>query len=241
MAEHEQRASRGKSPGAGGTDHDPLPFEKRYRRALENAQLRRNLLNFQRSWGVSREGAFAAYDENPERAEVEPPEHPAMHLPQARGTEEFRAMRDRLAAIKDEVIEHLPEYVDRFQAAAEARGVHVYRAADAEAANRYVIDLCRERGITHVVKSKTMVSEETELNGALEEQGIEAVETDLGEWIQQLSHERPSHMVMPAIHKSRQQVGAILTKAAGREVSSEDIGEQVGVARTELRRDFLEA
>src|SRR5437867_64983 len=65
-----------KSPGVGGTEHDPLPFEQRYRRALDNAQLRRNLLNFQRSWRVSREGAFAAYEDNPERvvgAVREPP------------------------------------------------------------------------------------------------------------------------------------------------------------------------
>lgn len=230
-----------KSPGAGGTEHDPLPFEQRYRRALDNAQLRRNLLNFQRSWRVSRQGAFAAYDDNPERMAVRPAQHPAENLPLAWGTDEFEAMRDRLAAIKDEVIEHLPDYVDRFQQAAEAHGIHVYRAADAEAANRYVLQLCRERGINHVVKSKTMVSEEIELNGVLEEQGIEAVETDLGEWIQQLSHERPSHMVMPAIHKSRRQVGELFTRATGREVSLEDIGEQVGVARKELRRDFLEA
>ena len=61
-----------------------------------------------------------------------------------------------------------------------------------------------------------MVSEETELNGALEANGIKAVETDLGEWIQQLSHERPSHMVMPAIHKSREQVGELFTQTLGR-------------------------
>src|SRR5438874_1625600 len=63
-----------KSPGVGGTEHDPLPFEQRYRRALDNAQLRRNLLNFQRSWRVSREGAFAAYEDNPERVEALPPQ-----------------------------------------------------------------------------------------------------------------------------------------------------------------------
>ncbi|HYP20394.1 MAG TPA: LUD domain-containing protein, partial [Chloroflexia bacterium] len=225
MSHNLPKKVRAKSPGAGGTEHDPLPFEKRYRRALDNAQLRRNLLNFQRSWKVSRESAFSTYAENPERAATRPVEQahshsPASLMPLARGTAEFEAMRDRLAAIKDEVIERMPEYVERFQKAAEARGIIIYRAADAEAANRYVLNLCRERGITHVVKSKTMVSEEIELNGMLEAQGITAVETDLGEWIQQLSHERPSHMVMPAIHKSR---------------------EQVAVARRELRRDFLAA
>jgi iron-sulfur cluster protein len=86
-----------------------------------------------------------------------------------------------------------------------------------------------------------MVSEETNLNAALEEHNIEVVETDLGEWIVQLAHERPSHMVMPAIHKSRQQVGKLFSDTTGYAVSPEDIGEQVGVARKELRRDFLEA
>ena len=226
------------SPGASGTDHDSLPFEERYHRALENEQLQNNLLRFQRSWKDSRAGAFAAYAENPAQATIQDAELQAENLPRANGTPEFEAMRNRLAAIKDEVIEHLPDYIERFQAEAEKRGVHVYRAADAEAANRYVVELCRTYGISHVVKSKTMVSEETELNGALEANGIKAVETDLGEWIQQLSHERPSHMVMPAIHKSRQQVGDLFTRVLGRPVSREDIGEQVGVARQELRRDF---
>ncbi len=223
------------------SEHEPLPFDQRYRQALDNAQLQRNLLNFQRSWRVSREGASMPMTRIRSGPWSAPPEHEGGHLPLARGTAEFEAMRDRLAAIKDEVIERLPEYVDHFQQAAEEHGIHVYRAADADAANRYVLELCRARGISLVVKSKTMVSEEIEMNGVLEEHGIEAVETDLGEWIQQLSHERPSHMVMPAIHKSRQQVGDLFTQATGREVSREDIGEQVGVARRELRRDFLEA
>ncbi len=229
-----------RSPGAGGTDHDPLPFDQRYRRALDDAQLQRNLLNFQRSWQGSREGTFAAYAENPERA-ARPALPAGGHLPPAKGSAEFQAMRAELAAIKDAVIAQLPGYIDQFQQAAEAHGIRVYRAVDAAAANGYVRDLCQARGIRHVVKSKTMVSEEIELNGALEAEGITVVETDLGEWIQQLAHERPSHMVMPAIHKSRLQVADLLSRAVGRPVSREDIGAQVSVARTELRRDFLEA
>ncbi|HEX9991194.1 MAG TPA: hypothetical protein VGE45_22250 [Chloroflexia bacterium] len=138
MPHNPPKKVRTKSPGAGGLEHDPLPFEQRYRRALDNAQLRRNLLNFQRSWQVSREGAFSTYAENPERVATAPVEqahsHPsASHMPLAKGTAEFEAMRDRLAAIKDEVIERLPEYVERFQEAAQARGIIIYRAADAEA------------------------------------------------------------------------------------------------------------
>src|SRR5215203_682831 len=98
------------SPGAGGTDHDPLPFDQRYRRALDNAQLQRNLLNFQRSWRVSREGTFAAYEENPQHPISDPAAQHNSHLPVAKGTPEFEAMRGWLAAIKDEVIDRLPEY-----------------------------------------------------------------------------------------------------------------------------------
>src|SRR5437868_15310366 len=101
MTDHRSPSS---SPGAGGTDHDPLPFEQRYHRALGDAQLQRNLLNFQRSWRVSREGAFAAYAENPARPAIEPGETSAAHLPLAHGTAEFATLRARLAAIKDEVI-----------------------------------------------------------------------------------------------------------------------------------------
>jgi L-lactate dehydrogenase complex protein LldF len=225
-------------------EHEPLPFEMRYRRALSDAQLQRNLLNFQRSWRVSRDTAWAKYEQesinNPQS--VSPPSaNPLAHIPDAPGNDEFVQLRDRLAAIKDDIIERLPEYVDIFQAAAERNGIKVYRARDANAANEYVLNLCRERAISHVVKSKTMVSEEIYLNGALEENGIKVVETDLGEWIVQLAHEKPSHMVMPAIHKSRGQVGELFTENIGYEVSREDIGEQVGVARKELRQDFLGA
>ena len=243
MVRHLPRLVRRRSPGAGGTGHEPIPFNERYRRALKDEQLRRNLLNFQRSWADGRRAAFGAFAENPMRPPVEAfaGDVERLHLPRANGSPEFVAMRDRLAAIKGEVIERLPEYIEQFRRAAEERGVHVHFAADSDAANRYVVELCRAKGIGHVVKSKTMVSEETELNGVLEEHGIAAVETDLGEWIQQLAHERPSHMVMPAIHKSRQQVADLFTEATGRSVSRDDIGEQVRVARRELRRDFLEA
>lgn len=226
--------------------HVPLPFAVRYRRALGDAQLQRNLLNFQRSWRESRDVAWngyaaAPFAPHPSQSSALPTANPHVHLPDNPGNDEFVLLRDRFAAIKDDVIERLPDYVDRFQAAAEANGVRVFRAATYEDANRYVLDLCARHHITHVVKSKTMVSEETGLNAVLEESGIEAVETDLGEWIVQLAHERPSHMVMPAIHKSRQQVGALFTDSTGHDVSGEDIGEQVGVARRELRQDFLEA
>ena len=131
--------------------------------------------------------------------------------------------------------------IAQFKAQAEAAGAIVYEAGTAEDANRYIYELCQRKDIELVVKSKTMVSEETELNHYLEARQIKVVETDLGEWVAQLAHERPSHMVMPIIHKTRQQVGALLSEATGREISREDVAQQVSVIRVEHRKAFLNA
>ena len=227
----------------GSTAHEMLPFEVRYRRALSNQQLERNLLNFQRSWRTARDAVWQAYAESgmaPQPAGA-PNANPLASLGDSPGDRLFASLRDQMAAIKDEVIDHLEEYVDQFTRAAARNGVRVYRAATAEDANRYVLELCRDRGIQHVVKSKSMVSEEIELNAALEGAGIRVVETDLGEWVAQLSHERPSHMVLPIIHKNRVQVGDLFSAYTGRQISRQDIGEQVRVARSELRQEFLAA
>src|SRR5262249_22318081 len=133
------------------------------------------------------------------------------------GEREFAAMRRRLAEIKDAVIADLPRYLDQFMAAGPANGVAGYLASDAAHAKRYVRELCQAGGVRTVVKSKSMVSEETNLGWALESAGIRSVETDLGEWIVQLDHERPSHMVMPAIHKSRDQVARLFDAVTGRD------------------------
>src|SRR6266487_386967 len=150
----------------------------------------------------------------------------------------FAHMRATLRKAKDYAIEHQAELIAQFKAQAEAAGAVIYEARTAEDANRYIYELCQRKGIDLVVKSKTMVSEETELNHYLEARSIKAVETDLGEWVAQLAHERPSHMVMPIIHKTRQQVGAILAEALGREISREDVAEQVAVIRVEHRKSF---
>src|SRR5437773_2156608 len=150
-------------------------------------------------------------------------------------------MRATLRKAKDYAIEHQAELIAQFKAQAEAAGAVIYEARMAEDANRYIYELCQRKGIDLVVKSKTMVSEETELNHYLEARSIKAVETDLGEWVAQLAHERPSHMVMPIIHKTRQQVGAILAETLGREISREDVAEQVAVIRVEHRKSFLNA
>lgn len=236
----------------GHMDEKPAPFKERYRKALADSRLSRNLLNFQRSWRVSRDETFAEFKtlgdsgEKVGRPPVATSTTAGNFVTEAMPTEEFderdfQQMRHRLAAIKDRVIENQDDYLDHFIAAARRNGIIVYEAATPAELNNYILELCQKKGIETVVKSKTMVSEETGLNHVLEAHGINPVETDLGEWIAQLSHERPSHMVLPIIHKSRQQVAALFTKVTGRKVDPENVTEQVRVARTELRQDFLRA
>src|SRR5216683_1815817 len=200
-------------------------FGDRYRKAVRDIQLRTNLLAFQRGWRQSRDERFADY--------VGPDGQS--------GEDEFNTLRKQLASAKDAVIHDQEAVFARFKAGAEANGAFVYQASNPDDATHYILSLCERTGSTILVKSKSMVSEEVFLNHDLEARGIRAVETDLGEWIVQLRHETPSHMVMPAIHLSRKQVGETFSEATGREVSREDVGEQVGLARTELRKDFLAA
>jgi L-lactate dehydrogenase complex protein LldF len=203
--------------------HGHQPFEQRLHHALENEHLPRALERFAPSWHESRKNVFT----------IEEQDYGADYS--------FASMRTRLRNAKDEAIEHQEKFVTQFKQQAEAAGAVVYEARTAEDANRYIYELCRRKQIDLVVKSKTMASEETELNAYLEVRGITAIETDLGEWVAQLDQEHPSHMVLPIIHKTRQQVGAILSKATGREISREDVAEQVAVIRAENRKNFLNA
>ncbi len=149
-------------------------------------------------------------------------------------------MRREIAQGKDEALPHLEELYEAFKAKAEAAGVKVHLAATAREANEIIAAIARDNGVKKIVKSKSMTAEETFLNDHLEAEGFEVVETDLGEWIIQLRHEGPSHMVMPAIHLSRQEVADLFTKVTG-EAQEPDIGSLVKVARQELRKAFLTA
>ncbi|HLH26516.1 MAG TPA: LUD domain-containing protein [Chloroflexota bacterium] len=234
-------ASLARSPGRCALQAAAADFRRRYHRALADPQLARNLLAFQRAWRSARAVAFAQLGDTWAALPADTTPPPAFRPPRGDGEAVFAVLRDEMAAAKDAVIADLPDYFARFRAAAAAAGATVVEAVDAAAACAYVADVARRRGARLVVKSKSMVGEEIELNHHLEAHGIEVVETDLGEWIVQLAGERPSHMVMPAIHKSRQQVGALFSRVLGRAVSREAIPEQVAVARAELRRKFLEA
>ena len=197
------------------------PFEERYRAALADHNVSSGLLEFQRAWRVSRDTQMRELEQDAGRS--------------------FDELRRELAAVKDGVIADLPRHVAEFRANAEAAGTTVVEARSAAEANAYVAALCRSRGVELVVKGKSMVSEELELNEHLARAGVEAVETDLGEWLQQLAGERPSHLVMPAIHQRRQQVARLLGRALGREFDPDDIPSMVQSTRTALRERFLTA
>jgi L-lactate dehydrogenase complex protein LldF len=149
-------------------------------------------------------------------------------------------LRRDLTERKKRAIDDLPALIDRFTREAEAVGAKVYRAVDAEEARRVVTAICRAKRAKLVVKSKSMATEELQLNEHLAANGVTAIETDLGEWIIQLAGERPSHLIAPAIHKTREEIAALFAKVVGHPVN-DDPASLVAVAREELRASFLKA
>ncbi|MGD1037632.1 MAG: LutB/LldF family L-lactate oxidation iron-sulfur protein [Roseiarcus sp.] len=157
---------------------------------------------------------------------------------------EFEALRDSARAIKDHTLAHLDLYLQAYERKVTESGGHVHYAHNAAEANEIVLGLCKERGATVATKGKSMISEEIGLNAALEAAGIEAIETDLGEYIVQLRGEPPSHIVAPAIHLSRDDVEADFRRVhrdlpATRDLSQPEL--LLGEARAILRDKFLSA
>ena len=120
--------------------------------------------------------------------------------------DDFEAVRSRATAIRDQVLANLDQWLIRLEQEAQRRGAIVHWAENAEEANRIICDIARQHGVKKAVKSKSMVSEECGLNDALEAAGVQVVETDLGEYILQLAHEPPSHIVAPVLHKTKDEV-----------------------------------
>ncbi|MCU4742581.1 LUD domain-containing protein [Natronoglomus mannanivorans] len=125
---------------------------------------------------------------------------------------EYEELKDEARAIKEEAIERLPELIEELRETVEARGGHVYVAEDAADANRYIEEVVADRDAERVIKSKSMTSEEIEVNEALEARDVDVVETDLGEWVLQVADEAPSHLVAPAIHKSREGIAELFNE-----------------------------
>src|SRR5215211_5275902 len=190
-------------------------FDERLRRALDNPRLPDNLTAFQQGWRSARDHAADEID--------------------------FPTLQARMKRAKSAVTADLQKYLEEFRLAAEAAGTTIHAAPDAAAANRIILEIARRHDVSLIAKSKSMVSEEIGFNHIAEDAGHRVVETDLGEWIVQLRHERPSHMVMPAVHLSRQEIGTDMSTALGQDVSREDIAAQVGTARDEIRDAFFAA
>lgn len=153
-------------------------------------------------------------------------------------------LRERAYHAKQETMANLDRYLEQMAEAVEARGGHVHFAQDGESAVRYIGELARSRGAKVIAKSKSMATEEIELNRRLEEDyaglGLEIVETDLGEWIAQLAGDTPSHIIGPILHMNTERISKILSEAAGEELP-EDAEVLSRFARKRLREKFLTA
>ena len=155
-------------------------------------------------------------------------------------TPDWEALQDKGRAIKAHTLDNLAYYLEMVERNVIASGGHIYFARDAEAASNYVVNLAKERGIELVIKGKSMVSEEMALNHRLEEEGIEPVETDLGEYIVQLAEETPFHIIAPAIHKSRVEVSELFAEKLNVPMY-DNIEDLTREARDQLRQKFVDA
>ena len=153
---------------------------------------------------------------------------------------DVETMRAAARAIRAHTIANLPQYLERFSDAAEAHGASVFFASTAAEAVAHIRRIVREREGRLVVKSKSMVAEEIGLNEALARDGVEVVETDLGEHIVQIANERPSHITVPAVHKTRAEVRELFERVYGARLS-DDPAEITRFARDVLRDRFLNA
>ena len=190
-------------------------FKARAREKLDDAQLQQSLSKAQGKFVHARADAI-------------------------RQLENFEGYRDAAAAIRDRVIRDLDLYLEQFEQAATARGAVVHWAETAQDVNRILCDIAERHAVRKAVKSKSMVSEECALDDVLEKAGIEVVETDLGEYILQLAHEPPSHIVAPVVHKSKDEISDLFEHKHKRPRKT-SIPELCREAREILRPHFLSA
>ncbi|OVE85843.1 LUD domain-containing protein [Natronolimnobius baerhuensis] len=155
--------------------------------------------------------------------------------------EEYEDYKDRARAIKEDAIEHLPDLIEQVRETVEANGGTVYLAEDAADANRYVREVASDTEADTVVKSKSMTTEEIELNEALEAEGSEVWETDLGEFVLQVAEEAPSHLVAPAIHRSCEDIAHLFNEHFDTDEDLETAQELTDFAREYLGDQIREA
>ena len=152
---------------------------------------------------------------------------------------EWEQLREAASQIKSNVISNLHEYLLQFEAKLKQNGIIVHWADNAEEHNEIVYSILKSKEINQLVKSKSMLTEECHLNEYLEERGIEVVNSDLGEYIQQIDNEPPSHIVLPCIHKRKEEIGELFHEHLGTEKGLSDPTRLTRVARKHLRNIFL--
>ncbi len=195
---------------------EALPvFQERARKALQDARLQKSLAQASQRFAGARLQAVAEFPD-------------------------WERYRQLAHDIKKHTLDHLGYYLEELERRVTERGGKVLWAKDARTACDLVLGIARERRIKTVVKSKSMTSEEIALNEALEKALVDTVETDLGEFIVQLAGERPSHIIAPAVHKSREEVAELFVRKL-RSEHYHEIEQLAGVARKTLRQKFLEA
>ena len=148
--------------------------------------------------------------------------------------DDYDGLKDRAREIKVDAIDRLPSLIEELRESVEDNGGTLYLADDEADANRYIREVCAEQDAERVVKSKSMTSEEIEVNEALADHGVDVVETDLGEWVLQLADEAPSHIVAPAIHKSRAGIADLFAAEFDPESPPETAAELTAFAREKL-------
>jgi L-lactate dehydrogenase complex protein LldF len=154
---------------------------------------------------------------------------------------EWELLRETAAAIKAHTVSRLASYLEEFEAQATRLGAHVHWARNAAEHNEIVLGILQAHAVRKVVKSKSMLTEECHLNPFLERHGMEVVDTDLGERIVQLAGEAPSHIVLPSIHKRKEEIGELFHEHLGTEAGASDPQYLAEAARQHLREKFLQA
>jgi L-lactate dehydrogenase complex protein LldF len=197
-------------------NHQPPDFEKNVARALKDTQLIKNIKSAMNTLVSKRKTIF---DNEAE-------------------TEQLRTLGN---AIKKKALQKLPQLLAQLEKNCTRNGIKVHWAETISEANHQVLDIMRSHNATRLVKGKSMVSEEMELNAFLQKNGIEALETDLGEFIIQLNNETPAHIIVPAIHKNKDQISKIFHDNIPDAPYTEDVAELTAIARKTLRKKFFKA
>ncbi|PMR69183.1 LutB/LldF family L-lactate oxidation iron-sulfur protein [Halomonas heilongjiangensis] len=194
--------------------YSPREFHRQAHDALGNPQIRANFRKAMDGLMTKRRDSFGDWD--------------------------LEILRELGANIRMRALARLPSLLERLEANCQANGIQVHWAEDGDQACRIIRELCEARGAKAVIKGKSMVSEEMHLNARLEEAGIEALESDLGEYLVQLNEQTPSHIIMPAIHLNTDEISEIMHDRTGIE-RTRDVDTMTAAARAQLRERFMAA